>query len=73
MHLTLLEFDFSVNTKSKRHLVKSRIVFFFLQNWFKMHLILEFGGGLELLCVSNKVHNVNFDLPKGTDKLSMKD
>ncbi|TYG93261.1 hypothetical protein ES288_A11G096400v1 [Gossypium darwinii] len=48
MHLTLLEFDFSVKAKSKRHLVKSRIVFFFLQNWFKMHLILEFGGGLEL-------------------------
>ncbi|TYG44438.1 hypothetical protein ES288_D11G096500v1 [Gossypium darwinii] len=56
MHLTLLEFDFSVNTKSKRHLVKSRI-------W-RLRAF---------MCESIKVHNVNFDLPKGTDKLSMKD
>ncbi|KAK8711237.1 hypothetical protein V6N13_146525 [Hibiscus sabdariffa] len=38
-----------------------------------MHLTLEFGGGLELLCESVKVHNVNVDMPKGADKLTMKD
>ncbi|KAL4360474.1 hypothetical protein GQ457_04G032070 [Hibiscus cannabinus] len=38
-----------------------------------MHLTLEFGGGLELLCESVKVHNVNVDVPKGADKLTMKD
>ncbi|TYG93262.1 hypothetical protein ES288_A11G096500v1 [Gossypium darwinii] len=57
-----------------RHLVKSRLGFLeFLQNLFKMHLTLEFGGGLELLCESVKIHNVNVDLPKGADKLSMRD
>ncbi|PPR95488.1 hypothetical protein GOBAR_AA25196 [Gossypium barbadense] len=30
-------------------------------------------GGLELLCKSVKFHNVNVDLPKGADKLSMRD
>ncbi|PPD90050.1 hypothetical protein GOBAR_DD12987 [Gossypium barbadense] len=30
-------------------------------------------GGLELLCESVKIHNVNVDLPKGADKLSMRD
>ncbi|XWS35722.1 hypothetical protein CRYUN_Cryun20dG0020700 [Craigia yunnanensis] len=48
-------------------------VFEFLQNLFKMQLTLELGGGLELLCESVKVHNVNVDLPKGADKLTMKD
>ncbi|EOX96118.1 Ubiquitin related modifier 1 [Theobroma cacao] len=37
-----------------------------------MQLTLEFGGGLELLCESVKVHNVNIDLPKGADKLTMR-
>ncbi|XVE73952.1 hypothetical protein DITRI_Ditri11bG0159500 [Diplodiscus trichospermus] len=37
-----------------------------------MQLTLEFGGGLELLCDSVKVHNVNVDLPKGVDKLTMR-
>ncbi|GLT43924.1 hypothetical protein SLA2020_178480 [Shorea laevis] len=38
-----------------------------------MQLTLEFGGGLELLCDSVKVHNVNVDLPKGLEKLTMRD
>ncbi|GMY09439.1 ubiquitin-related modifier 1 homolog 2 [Fagus crenata] len=38
-----------------------------------MQLTLEFGGGLELLCESVKVHNVNVDHPKGVEKLTMKD
>ncbi|XP_030931391.1 ubiquitin-related modifier 1 homolog 2 [Quercus lobata] len=38
-----------------------------------MQITLEFGGGLELLCDSVKVHNVNVDMPKGAEKLTMKD
>ncbi|KAL6981875.1 ubiquitin-like protein [Sarracenia purpurea var. burkii] len=38
-----------------------------------MKLTLEFGGGLELLCDSVKMHNVNVDLQDGEDKLTMKD
>ncbi|KAJ0051323.1 hypothetical protein Pint_00322 [Pistacia integerrima] len=41
-----------------------------------MQLTLEFGefsGGLELLCESVKVHNINVDPPKGAEKLTMKD
>ncbi|GAB4844415.1 ubiquitin-like protein [Ancistrocladus abbreviatus] len=37
-----------------------------------MQLTLEFGGGLELLCDSVKVHNVNVDLQNGQEKLTMK-
>ncbi|XP_074263242.1 ubiquitin-related modifier 1 homolog 2 [Silene latifolia] len=37
-----------------------------------MQLTLEFGGGLELLCDSVKVHNVKVDLIDGEDKLTMK-
>ncbi|EPS72076.1 hypothetical protein M569_02690, partial [Genlisea aurea] len=37
-----------------------------------MHLTLEFGGGLELLCDSVKIHEVNVDLPEEGQKLSMK-
>ncbi|KAA8520564.1 hypothetical protein F0562_014820 [Nyssa sinensis] len=36
-----------------------------------MQLTLEFGGGLELLCDSVKVHNVNVDQGAG-EKLTMK-
>ncbi|EOA28195.1 hypothetical protein CARUB_v10024387mg [Capsella rubella] len=32
-----------------------------------MQLTLEFGGGLELLCDSEKIHKVNVDLPNGTE------
>ncbi|KAG7644422.1 Molybdopterin synthase/thiamine biosynthesis sulfur carrier beta-grasp [Arabidopsis suecica] len=32
-----------------------------------MQLTLEFGGGLELLCDSEKIHKVNVDLPNGAD------
>ncbi|MBA0714898.1 hypothetical protein Golax_013840, partial [Gossypium laxum] len=35
--------------------------------------IVRCSGGLELLCESVKIHNVNVDLPKGADKLSMRD
>ncbi|ESR58427.1 ubiquitin-related modifier 1 [Citrus sinensis] len=38
-----------------------------------MQLTLEFGGGLELLCDSVKVHNVDVVPPKGSEKLIMKD
>ncbi|XP_050237673.1 ubiquitin-related modifier 1 homolog 2 isoform X2 [Mercurialis annua] len=38
-----------------------------------MQLTLEFGGGLELLCDSVKIHNVNVDTKNGGDKLIMKD
>ncbi|XVF33421.1 hypothetical protein REPUB_Repub17cG0167500 [Reevesia pubescens] len=63
---------FSLNTNL--HLPKSRLGFFeFQQHLFKMQLTLEFGGGLELLCESVKVHNVNVDLPKGEDKFTMRD
>ncbi|KAL9272781.1 Ubiquitin-related modifier 1 homolog 1-like protein [Drosera capensis] len=37
-----------------------------------MQLTVEFGGGLELLCDSVKVHNVDIDIPEGEDKLTMK-
>ncbi|CAN8318705.1 unnamed protein product [Cochlearia groenlandica] len=38
-----------------------------------MQLTLEFGGGLELLCDSVKIHKVNVDLPNGEeDDLTMK-
>ncbi|KNA11996.1 hypothetical protein SOVF_129950 [Spinacia oleracea] len=37
-----------------------------------MQLTLEFGGGLELLCDSKKVHHVNVDLSDGEEKLTMK-
>ncbi|XP_010933906.1 ubiquitin-related modifier 1 homolog 2 [Elaeis guineensis] len=38
-----------------------------------MRLTLEFGGGLELLCNSVKIHHVDVDLKTGEDKLSMRD
>ncbi|CAL1379391.1 unnamed protein product [Linum trigynum] len=38
-----------------------------------MHITLEFGGGLELLCDSVKIHNVDVELKKGLEKLTMKD
>ncbi|KAL5792513.1 hypothetical protein ACOSP7_001107 [Xanthoceras sorbifolium] len=38
-----------------------------------MQLTLEFGGGLELLCESVKVHKVNVDTPNEAEKLTMKD
>ncbi|KAL7203565.1 hypothetical protein ACSBR2_016776 [Camellia fascicularis] len=38
-----------------------------------MQLTLEFGGGLELLCDSVKIHNVNVDAQDGEDQLTMKD
>ncbi|KAK9758009.1 hypothetical protein RND81_01G200400 [Saponaria officinalis] len=37
-----------------------------------MQLTLEFGGGLELLCDSVKVHKVNVDLADGEEQLTMK-
>ncbi|XP_020884252.1 LOW QUALITY PROTEIN: ubiquitin-related modifier 1 homolog 1 [Arabidopsis lyrata subsp. lyrata] len=39
-----------------------------------MQLTLEFGGGLELLCDSEKIHKVNVDLPNGaeSDDFTMK-
>ncbi|KAK6920214.1 Ubiquitin-related modifier 1, partial [Dillenia turbinata] len=37
-----------------------------------MQLTLEFGGGLELLCDSVKIHNVNVNPQDGEDKLTMK-
>ncbi|GAB2263912.1 hypothetical protein Droror1_Dr00026046 [Drosera rotundifolia] len=36
-----------------------------------MQLTVEFGGGLELLCDSVKVHNVDIDVPEGENKLTM--
>ncbi|CAA7023002.1 unnamed protein product [Microthlaspi erraticum] len=38
-----------------------------------MQLTLEFGGGLELLCDSVKIHKVNVDLPDESHILTMKD
>ncbi|KAA8515988.1 hypothetical protein F0562_019167 [Nyssa sinensis] len=39
-----------------------------------MQLTLEFGGGLELLCNSVKIHNVDVDLQsQAGEKLTMKD
>ncbi|BBG93674.1 Ubiquitin related modifier 1, partial [Prunus dulcis] len=38
-----------------------------------MKLTVEFGGGLELLCNSVKIHNVNVELQNGAEKLTMKD
>ncbi|XP_062156766.1 ubiquitin-related modifier 1 homolog 2-like [Alnus glutinosa] len=38
-----------------------------------MQLTLEFGGGLELLCDSVKVHNVDVDVQNGAEKLTMKE
>ncbi|KAL8093947.1 ubiquitin-related modifier 1 homolog 2-like [Apium graveolens] len=38
-----------------------------------MQLTLEFGGGLELLCNSVKIHSVNVDQKAGEEKLTMKD
>ncbi|KAI3801196.1 hypothetical protein L1987_29300 [Smallanthus sonchifolius] len=37
-----------------------------------MQITLEFGGGLELLCDSVKIHNVDVDLPAEEKKLTMK-
>ncbi|GAB2235616.1 hypothetical protein Drorol1_Dr00026046 [Drosera rotundifolia] len=36
-----------------------------------MQLTVEFGGGLELLCDSVKVHDVDIDVPEGENKLTM--
>ncbi|XP_048427488.1 ubiquitin-related modifier 1 homolog 2-like [Pyrus x bretschneideri] len=36
-------------------------------------LTLEFGGGLELLYNSVKIHNVNVEMQNGAEKLTMKD
>ncbi|CAN1157584.1 Ubiquitin-related modifier 1 homolog 2 [Linum perenne] len=38
-----------------------------------MRLTLEFGGGLELLCDSVKIHQANVDLIDKSEKLTMKD
>ncbi|XP_038982577.1 ubiquitin-related modifier 1 homolog isoform X1 [Phoenix dactylifera] len=38
-----------------------------------MRLTLEFGGGLDLLCNSVKIHHVDVDPKTGEDKLSMRD
>ncbi|CAN1135018.1 Ubiquitin-related modifier 1 homolog 2 [Linum perenne] len=38
-----------------------------------MRLTLEFGGGLELLCDSVKIHEANVDLEIDSEKLTMKD
>ncbi|MCS4559142.1 ubiquitin-related modifier 1, partial [Shewanella sp. C32] len=38
-----------------------------------MQLTLEFGGGLELLCDSKKIHKVNSEQHNGEDTLIMKD
>ncbi|XP_042497192.1 ubiquitin-related modifier 1 homolog 1 [Macadamia integrifolia] len=37
-----------------------------------MQLTLEFGGGLELLCQSVKIHKVDVDMPDGEKKLTMR-
>ncbi|XP_027160485.1 ubiquitin-related modifier 1 homolog 2-like [Coffea eugenioides] len=37
-----------------------------------MKLTLEFGGGLELLCDSVKIHHVNVEPQAGESKLTMK-
>ncbi|XP_006582835.1 ubiquitin-related modifier 1 homolog 1 isoform X2 [Glycine soja] len=36
-----------------------------------MQLTLEFGGGLELLCDSKKIHNVNIEQHNGEDKTNL--
>ncbi|CAL9772479.1 unnamed protein product [Musa acuminata subsp. burmannicoides] len=38
-----------------------------------MQLTLMFGGGLELLCQSSKIHNVDVKPNPGEDKLTMRD
>ncbi|KAH7679750.1 Ubiquitin-related modifier 1 protein [Dioscorea alata] len=38
-----------------------------------MQLTLEFGGGLELLCESIKIHEVDVSPKSGEDKLIMRD
>ncbi|KAF4397871.1 hypothetical protein G4B88_019592 [Cannabis sativa] len=38
-----------------------------------MQLTLEFGGGLELLCESKKIHKVDVETQNGVEKLTMKD
>ncbi|XP_078440583.1 ubiquitin related modifier 1 [Wolffia australiana] len=38
-----------------------------------MRLTLEFGGGLELLCESKKVHHVEINPETGEDELIMRD
>lgn len=38
-----------------------------------MQLTIEFGGGLELLCNSVKIHNVNVQPEAGQEKVTMKD
>ncbi|XXG67276.1 hypothetical protein AAC387_Pa06g0662 [Persea americana] len=38
-----------------------------------MHLTLEFGGGLELLCQSVKIHHVDVNPKDGEKKLTMRD
>ncbi|XP_050372824.1 ubiquitin-related modifier 1 homolog 2 [Argentina anserina] len=38
-----------------------------------MQLTVEFGGGLELLCDSVKIHKVNVELQKEAEKFTMKD
>ncbi|KAJ8573258.1 hypothetical protein K7X08_009769 [Anisodus acutangulus] len=37
-----------------------------------MQLTLEFGGGLELLCDSVKIHNITVDPQDGEEQLTMK-
>ncbi|XP_009764674.1 ubiquitin-related modifier 1 homolog 1 [Nicotiana tabacum] len=37
-----------------------------------MQLTLEFGGGLELLCDSVKIHNINVDPQDGEKQMTMK-
>ncbi|XP_068648910.1 ubiquitin-related modifier 1 homolog 2-like [Aristolochia californica] len=38
-----------------------------------MQLTLEFGGGLELLCESVKIHHIDVKMKTGEEKLTMKD
>ncbi|KAI4389154.1 hypothetical protein MLD38_001410 [Melastoma candidum] len=38
-----------------------------------MHLTLEFGGGLELLCDAVKIHDVHVEPPVGSEKMTMRD
>ncbi|PKA57971.1 Ubiquitin-related modifier 1 like 2 [Apostasia shenzhenica] len=38
-----------------------------------MHLTLEFGGGLDLLCQSVKIHEVDVPLMSETGKMKMRD
>ncbi|KAF3621198.1 Ubiquitin-related modifier 1 -like protein, partial [Capsicum annuum] len=37
-----------------------------------MQLTIEFGGGLELLCDSVKIHNINVDPQDGEKQLTLK-